>query len=119
MQKSKILQELEMCSAHFGEFPYDFFRLLKPNSNDAFDFDKENDNWSSVKEEDWHSLRLADYFLWATTDNADLLWWNGHNVISLSPRPMEYASLRMSAYQFLQSISVGLTLHTYPNLVRR
>lgn len=115
MKRETIFCELTKCHSEFGDRPFDFFRLLKPNSGEQLDFDLENTSWMSVKSDNWHSLDLSGYVLWATSDNADLLWWNGSFVISMNPRAREYAFVNLNPNMFLKQLQDGLKLHVYPD----
>ncbi|NYZ70400.1 hypothetical protein H0A36_30780 [Endozoicomonas sp. SM1973] len=114
MEKINVLNENLRIKEEFGIFPHDFFRILLENDT-HFDFDRENADWDYIKDETWHDLNMKDYVLWATTDNCDLLWWNGNRVIAMSPRSYQFMSLQISPLKFIKEIPRGTITGIFPN----
>ncbi|MCW8930750.1 MAG: hypothetical protein OQL19_10975 [Gammaproteobacteria bacterium] len=115
MEKAEVTAVIEKIEKEFGLFPYDFFRLLTDCENKGFDYESENKTWGYIKDEGWHDLNMDNYILWATTDNADLIWWNGERVIAMSPRSSEYMSIKIRPLNFIREISRGTITGIFPH----
>ena len=115
MDKRQVLAVISEIEKEFGKFPHDFFRLLSDSEIKHYDYDSENQTWSFIKEETWHNIDMTKYVLWATTDNGDLMWWNGERVIAMSPRDFEFMSIKMRPINFIREITSGTITGIFPH----
>ena len=98
----------------FGENPYGFFNILRDSDNPVIDIFKANESLESLKSEEWHSLKMKEYTLWAISDNGDCLWWNGEQTVAMNPRSFEFMSLPVQPKQFIRLIGMGKVTGIFP-----
>lgn len=115
MEKQKVIEAVKEIEKEFGKSPFDFFNLLLDDDCEIFDYDLENKRWSHVKKDDWHDLNMEKYILWATTDNADLIWWNGERIIAMNPRSFQFMSLNIRPLNFIKEIPRGTITGIFPH----
>ena len=114
MNKETITKVLESLSKEIGDYPYNFFNILHRSSNPNIDLEKQNISWEFIKTEKWHSLDLNNYLLWSISDNGDLLWWNGEQIIAMNPRASEYISVPVEPKQFIRLVGMGKIVGIFP-----
>jgi hypothetical protein len=114
MNMMDVKHEIEALIAEFGGNPFGFLWVLRDSENENLDFAKQNERWAFIKTESWHSLDLADYQLWAVSDNGDLIWWNGDRVIAMAPRDREFVSTPVRPSQFLRLLKSGKNFTIFP-----
>ena len=107
MNKERITEAIDIAISEFGANPFEFFWILTKSENPNLDFEEQNKGWSFVKSEDWHSLNLEKFYLWAISDNGDLLWWDGQETILMNPRDNAYLSEPASPKQFLNLVKLN------------
>ena len=107
MEKEKIKKEIQLLVTKFGTYPYDFFNILTDSKNPFLDYDTQNNEWAFIRGESWHDINLEAYQLWATSDNGDLLWWNGTQTILMNPRDQEFISMPIRPAQFIELVKLG------------
>jgi hypothetical protein len=115
MNKNEAERKLAAVLAEHGNHPCNFFNILHASENINMDFDTQNKEWEFVKNESWHNLDLARYYLWSITDNGDLLWWNGSQTIAMNPRRGEYHSIPVNPGQFLYLVKSGERFGLFPD----
>ncbi len=109
-----ILEHTKKIISEFGLYPYDFFRILSESETPHLDIHLENDQWKHIKDEEWHDLEMSEYVLWATSDNCDLIWWNGERVVAMNPRSFEFMSLKIKPLNFMKEIPRGSITGIFP-----
>ena len=115
MDLVEIQSELTSIIEEYGAYPYEFFNILHNSENVNLDLEKQNELWGDFKIEDWHDLNLEKYLLWSISDNGDLLWWNGEQVVAANPRAFEFISLPVPPKQFIKLIGLGKVTGIFPN----
>jgi hypothetical protein len=115
MNEMDIKQEINGIIKEFGGNPFGFFWILHDSPNENVDFAIQNKKWAIIKSDTWHSLDLNEYQLWAISDNGDLLWWNGNQVIAMAPRDMEFLSAHIRPSQFIRLLQVGKRFALFPD----
>ena len=114
MTQAEIQQELAGLIKEFDLNPLHFFWILHDSDNENLDFRNKNIEWAFVKSESWHNLDLADYQLWAISDNGDLLWWNGEQTVAMRPRDQEFISTPARPSQFVRLLASGRAYSYFP-----
>ncbi|MFT5104298.1 MAG: hypothetical protein ACI86C_001962 [Candidatus Latescibacterota bacterium] len=114
MNDKCVESELSDLIEEYGINPYEFFHILLKSENPNLDFAIQNNHWAFIKNESWHSLNMIDYRLWSISDNGDLLWWNGEQVIAMYPRNFEFMSLNVSPKQFIRLVGIGKVTGIFP-----
>ena len=115
MTMSDMHVEIEKVIDEFSDNPLDFFWILTDSDNDNINFYKQNDKVKNIRNDDWHSLNLDGYDLWAISDNGDYLWWNGRQTIGMNPRSMNLVSQCISPVQFLRLAQMGNFSSIFPS----
>ena len=115
VDRETINRELESVIKEYGVYPFKYFNILLSSENPNIDFDKQNEGWSFVKNEKWHSLDMSNYVLWCISDNGDLLWWNGDQIIAMNPRASEYMSLPVGPAKFIDLVGIGKVTGIFPS----
>ena len=115
MSEMHIKREIDVLIEEFGTNPLGFFWILHDSRNENVDFATQNKKCAIIKYETWHSLDLAEYQLWAISDNGDLLWWNGNQVVVMAPRDRAFVSTPMRPSQFIRLLKSGQTFSVFPD----
>ncbi len=115
MNKEKIQIEIRELIKEFGKYPFQFFTILSDSENPNVDFAVQNKLWAFLKNEEWHSLAMSNYYLWAISDNGDLLWWNGVQTIAMAPRDNEFFSTPVSPTQFIKLVGLKKVGSIFPD----
>jgi hypothetical protein len=115
MSEMEIKREIDVLIEEFGTNPLGFFWILHDSPNENVDFATQNKKFAIIKSDTWHSLDLAEYQLWAISDNGDLLWWNGNQVIAMAPRDREFSSAHIRPSQFIRLLKSGKTFALFPD----
>jgi hypothetical protein len=115
MIPNQVQKEIDTLIEEFGENPMQFFWILHESPNENLDFQKQNEVWALIKAETWHSLDLSHYWLWAISDNGDLLWWNGDRTIAMHPRDGDFISEPGSPSQFIRLLVSGRSCSFFPD----
>lgn len=110
-----IKDEIRKVIQEFGVNPMEFFWILHDSNNNHINFEKQNEAWAFIKSETWHSLNLTNYYLWAISDNGDLLWWNGKQVIAMAPKDSEFMSIPVRPLQFISLLKSGHSFSLFPD----
>ncbi|CAG0949683.1 hypothetical protein MTYP_00118 [Methylophilaceae bacterium] len=114
MELVKLEIEIQQLINEFGVRPYDFFTILSNSENPNIDIIQQNAQWADVKAEAWHSLNLSSYYVWAISDNGDLLWWNGSQTIAMNPRDSLFVSEPVNPRQFIRLVRMGKIGQIFP-----
>ena len=117
MDTASLTRELQALVAEHKGRPYGFFTILGDSENPDEDLSAQNEAWSYIKKETWHSLDLANYFLWGISDNGDLLWWNGEQTIAMNPRDSVLVSEPVAPRQFIRLVGMGKIGRIFPSAI--
>lgn len=115
MTDPRIRKDVNEAIASFGLYPFDYFRLLDKSDNPNLYFSAMNQSTEFIKFESWHSLKLATYYLWATTDNGEYIWYDGHQIIAMNARDHMFISVLATPRQFLTMVKRGSHFDLFPS----
>ncbi|MEM8599430.1 MAG: hypothetical protein AAGF99_05890 [Bacteroidota bacterium] len=109
-----VRAEIREVVAVHGTYPLRFFSILDSSGSPSLDFETRNAEYDYIRAETWHSLDLSDYRLWAYSDNADLLWWNGDQTILMDYRGSAFISIGVRPSQFIRLVAMGKYASFFP-----